>query len=801
MMIADLRYAIRALSANRWFTAAAVLTLALGIGANTAIFSVLYGVLLKPLPYADASRLIRIAEGRPGMSLNVSYPNFIDWRARNHVFSDMAIFNTLGSVVLPAQSTTADVYPSGTCEARIFSVLGVQAARGRVFTTAEEKPDTPVVAVVSDRVWRSAFGGDPGVVGRAVRMDEDLVTIVGVLPPGLRPFNVDVWFPMRHLSAMQLDRANHPGFAVIARLRDGIELTAARGEMDAIAQSLAREYPSSNRDMGVTLTPLLDSVTQSVRPALTTLMAAVCVLLLIACANVANLLLAKGLRRERETSIRGALGASRARLARLFLIEGLTLGISGATAGLLLAAWSVRLLRAVPGLVLPRLADIAVDPAVLAFALALGIVTALLFGFAPAIHLSRVDLMRMLRLGSSADTTTPATSRLRSGLVLLEVALLLVLLAGAGLMQRTLGNLAAINPGFDADRILAVRMQPPSSRYQDEGAIRTFADRVGEAVRQNPAVAGAAIVWPFDYTGFAWSPFITLTDRPFQSGREPSAQAAAVTPEYFATLGIPLLRGRNFGPEDRPGSPVGVIVSQTFVDRFLSGEDPIGKRVSALRIPQLQAMPIIGVVGDTRRGGMLKGFFPEMYVAYSQFPVAGATVVVRANGVVDPLALGNDAKVRIAGVDPAVAVLGVKRVGDALANSYSDRQTLSWLLSTFAVLALALTVLGIASVVSFSVAQRTTEIGVRMALGADRASVVRLMVRGIMMPVCGGVAAGLVVLVPSTRMLRAYLYGVGIADPLTLAAAVALLLGAALAAAYVPARRAASVDPLTALKA
>ncbi len=795
----DIRYALRALAASPMFTFAAVLALALGIGANTAIFTAVYGVLLKPLPYASPDRLVRISETRRGGSWNVAVPNYLDWRARNHVFSAMAIFNTSNRVIIGGDAAPADVFPAGTCETGMFAVMGVPAALGRTFVDDEARPGS-LVAIITDDVWRRRFGGDPSIVGRGVRMDEDVVTVVGVLPPGVRPFDVDVWFPHRpsQLSAMALDRANHPGFGVVARLRDGVSAEQAQQEMSAIGESLAREYPASNSGMGVRVLPMIDAIAGGIRPTLRLLMAAVAVLLLIACANVANLLLARGLRRERETSIRSALGASRARLVRLFLAEGLVLGLFAAAWGLLLAAWGVRLLRGVSGLALPRATDVAIDPNVLGFAAALGVGTAVLFALAPALQLSRVDLMRLLRQASSGDGSSPRSARVRSLLVAGQVALLIVLLSGAALMQRSLTRLAAVDVGFDADRVVSVPLRQLRSRYADDNAIRSFADVLLESTRTQQGVEGAALAWPFDYTGFTWAPNINLPERPFTPGSEPVAQTAAVTPGYFAVMGIPVIRGRDFGRQERPGAPVALIVNQTFASRFFPGEDPIGRRVTAMRIPEMQNMTIVGVVGDTRRGGILMGYTPEMYIAYAQFPQTGATLVVRAKG--DPLLLAGELKARVADVDPATAVGTIRRLTDVIARTYGDRRALSWLLALFASLALGLTVLGIASVVSFTVAQRIPEIGVRIALGANRADVIRLIVQNALYPVIAGAILGLIALMPLSRAYRSYLFGVSAADPLSLSAATVLLIVAAMGAAYVPARRAASIDPLNALR-
>jgi len=799
-MLADVRYAVRALAASPGFTAAAVLTLALGIGANTAIFTAVYGVLLKPLPYDEPDRLVRINETRRGGAWNVAVPNYLDWRARNHVFRDMAIFNTARRVVLPADGTPAELFPAGTCEINMFALMGIRPQHGRLFVESEQEPG-PLVAIITDEAWRRRFGGDAAIVGQSVRVDDDLVTVAGVLPPGVRPFDVDVWFPHRpkQLTAMQLDRANHPGFGVVARLRDGIDHETAQGEMSAIAESLAREYPASNAEMGARVMPMLDAVAGGIRPTLGLLMAAVAVLLLIACANVANLLLAKGLRRERETSIRSALGASRARLVRLFLVEGLALGIAAAIGGLLLAGWGVRLLRGVPGLTLPRAAEVSINLQVLGFTALLAVGTAVVFALAPALQLSRVDLMRVLRQGGTGDGSSRRSARLRSTLVAAEVALLVVLLTGAVLMQRSLTRLASVDVGIRADEVISVPLRQLQSRYDDEKMVLAFADRLLESARSQAGVAGAALAWPFDYTGFTWSPSVNLPDRPFSAGKEPVAQTAAVTPGYFAVMGIPILRGRDFNQSDRPGGPVSVIVNQTFVARFLGGEDPLGRRVSAMRIPELQNMTIVGVAGDTRRGGALSGYTPEIYVPYSQFPPASATLVVRAASG-DPLLLANDIRSRVASIDPATAIGTVRRLSDALARSYGDRRALSWLLSVFAALALGLTVIGIASVVSFTVAQRIPEIGVRMALGANGMDVIRLIIGHALYPVAAGVVTGLAVLVPLSRVYRAYLFGVSVADPASIGVAIGLIVIAAVGAAFVPAHRAAGLDPLRALR-
>ena len=800
-MISDLRYALRALAAAPGFAAAAVLTLALGIGANTAIFTAVYGVLLKPLPYGEPDRLVRVSETRRGSPWNVSWPNYLDWRARSHAFEEMAIFNTIGRATIAGSSGAPQVFVAGSCETNMFAVMGIAPAAGRLFTPDDAAANAPAVVVITDQAWRAVYGSDPAIVGRTVKLGDDEATLAGVLPPDVRPFDVDVWWPQRPtlLPVMALDRANHPGFGVVARLRRGLAVEDARRDLSAIAASLAREYPASNTDYGVTVRPMIDAVAGSARPMLRALMASVAVLLLIACANVANLLLAKGIRRERETSLRAALGASRAAIVRLFLVEGLLLGALGGVAGLLLAGWGVRLVRGVPGFALPRASEIAIDPHVLGFAVALGLATTALFALAPALQLSRIDLMRALRQSSNAATASGGQARVRWMLVAGEVALLVVLLAGATLMQRSLAKLAAVDLGFDASRLLVVSMQQPRSRYSSTAAISDFAfDLLGDLGRR-PGVSGAALAWPFDLTGASWAPNVNRLDRPFTPGREPAVRMAAITPGYFAVMGIPIHRGRDFGSGERLGGPVAAIVNETFVSRVFDGEDPIGRRVATLRIPALADMTIVGVVGDTRRAGVLGGYMPEVYVAFQQFPAVDATVLVRS--AADPLLVAGDVRARIAARDRSVAVGTMQRASDAVARTYGDRRALSWLLASFAGLALALTMLGIASVVAFTVAQRTAEIGVRLALGARPEEVVRLIVQGSLAPVLAGAAAGLLALVPLSRLLRSYLFDVSPLDPIALGAAAAVMMVSAALAAWVPARRASRVDPLVALRA
>jgi len=797
-MLHDLHYALRALTRTPGFTALAAMTLALGIGANTAIFSVIDTVLLQPLPYHEPDRLVRFEEGRVDYRLNISYPNFLDWRARAKAFEDMAIFNSFGRAVV-ADGDRPEVVAAGTTEARLFRVLGVQPIAGRVFTDDEHKPGAERVAMISHRLWQRRYGADPSVVGRAVNIGGAPATIVGVLPPSFGVSSrTDVWYPLGpFISPMQMDRGSHPGFMVFARLRDGVEIEAARREMSAIAADLEREYPTTNHRMGVFVIPMADYVLGSARNVLLPLGGAVAFVLLIACANVSNVLLARGLRRARETALRSALGAGRWKLIRLFLAESVAIAIVGGSLGLLLGSWGVRAAHSLPGFSLYRASEVAVDGRVLLYTIALSFATVIVFGLAPALQLSRVDLMSSLRLGGAAAGGTRGR-RLRETLIAIEVALSLVLLVGAALMIRTIGRLSGVDAGYQPQGLVAVNLLQPSGPNAGERALQTV-DRLLQDVQAAPGVAGAAAAWPLDIVSFGWTPWINFPHKPYPEGREPSANTAAVTPTFFGVMGIPLRRGRLLSADDKPGAPTALVVNETFVRRFFADRDPIGARVTARGIPELANMVIVGVVGDTRRGDPTRAPAAEMYCAYAQFPTAGPTIVVRAASG-DALALAKVVDDRVAAIDAQTATFGARRLSDAIAERVGDRRLLSILLGLFAAVALALTIVGIAGVVSYVVAQRTQEIGVRMALGADAGAVIRLVLRGAMAPVAIGLVLGAAAIVPLTGAIRTFLFGVTPADPAALIAGCGALLLAATLAAYVPARRATRIDPLLALR-
>jgi putative ABC transport system permease protein len=635
----DLLYAFRTLRRAPGFTATATLTLALGIGANTAIFSMINAVLLKPLPYRDASRLVRLNEGRPGFELNVSYPNFLDWRARTRVFEDMAVYNPYGRAIVSGNGR-AEAVPASTAESRLFTLLGIQPAHGRLFSPDEEKRGGPAVVLLSHGLWLRRFGGSTTVVGQPITVSGSPMTVVGVLPPEFRIGTTELWYPLEQgIGPMQLERGNHPGFQVLARLREGVDVERAQREMSAIAADLERQYPATNHQMGVFVRPLLDSMISRVRPMLLLLGGAVAFLLLIACANVANVLLARGLRRERETAVRSALGASRLRIVRLFLTESLAVAAVGGTAGVLLAAWIVRALRTLPAFAMPRASDISVDATVLSYAVGLTILTSVIFGLAPALQLSRLQLTNALRQAGASAVASGHGRVLRAGLVTVEVALSLMLLVGAGLMLRTLAQLAAVNPGYVPEGLVTVNTQYPRSPLPNGEAGRQFAqfaDRLVDDLRRSPGISAAAVAWPLDLVGPSWAPFANFPDRPFPAGQEPAVQMASVSPSYFETMRIPLRTGRLFGAQDRGGAPVVAVINEEVVSRFLPEGDPVGRRMSLVGIPELQDVEIVGVVGNTLRGTMasipftrlIQGFLFQVTPTDPLTLAAGAVMLV-----------------------------------------------------------------------------------------------------------------------------------------------------------------------------
>ncbi|HEU4563113.1 MAG TPA: ABC transporter permease [Gemmatimonadaceae bacterium] len=794
-LLQDLRYALRSLVRRPGFTAIVVLTLAIGIGANSAIFSVVNGVLLRPLPYREPERLVLLWTMLPNFGREtVSLPDFRDWRDQGRSFTDVAaLANSSFSVSGEGEPERVD---AAYVTANFFHTLGVPLARGRAFTPQEEVENSRVV-IVSHGFWQRRLGARPGVVGEPLSLSGVPYTIVGIAPEGLR---VDgehqLWVPLNTADQKAPRRGDF--LTVIARLRPGVTIEGAQAELSGIMHRLARQYPQTNDGVDAQVMSLREQVVGGIRPALLVFMGAVALVLLIACANVANLMLARAAGRDREMAVRAALGAGRGRLVRQMLTESIVLALAGAALGLVLAVWGVAALRrASPGN-LPRVDAIAVDGRVLAFTLLLAVGVGVLFGLAPALRLSAHALAARLRDGMRGIAGGTGLREMRGLLVLAEVALAVMLLAGAGLLIRSFDKLQRVDLGVRPDGVLTAFMVPPRVRYEEMPQVAAFYDRLLEALRRAPAAREVALASDVPLSGGAsyWS--FRVEGRP-QAGpgqSEPDAQPYTVTPGFFRALSIPVVRGRVFTDQDREGAVRVAVVNQTLARKHFPGADPIGHRIST---DGESWYTIVGIVGDTRQTEVSGEPYAQMYFPYAQRPTRAMMVVMRTDG--DPIAATGALKQAVKAVDADIAVARISSMRQLIDRAIAQPRVNTVLLGIFAAVALLLAAVGIYGVTSYAVAQRTREIGVRMALGAHPGDVLRLVVRQGMAPVLLGLAAGLVAALAATRVMRTLLFGVSAGDPLTFGAITIVLGAIALLAAVLPARRAARVDPIEALRA
>ena len=799
ILLRDLRVAVRQLRRTPAFTVAAVGCLALGIGANTAIFSAVDGVLLRPLPFPESDRLVTIwgyhaSIGRESASL----PDFLDWRRDSRSFVDMTArantqFNLTGA-------GEPEVVRGALVTANYFRVLGSPIPFGRGFRDDEERRGAARVAVLSDGFWQREFGGRADALGRQIVLGGVPYTIVGVGARGLSvPQEVDVWAPLT--TDTILGRRND-FLEVVGRLAPGADLSQAREELGTIARRLAHEYPGSNSGWGVDLVGLQERIVGEIRPALLVFMGAVGLVLLIACANVANLMLARVATREREVTIRAALGASRRRLVRQLLTESVVLSLVGGALGLGLAVWGVRALQALEPGTIPRLDEIAVNGGALAFALGLSVVTGLLFGVAPAVRLMRYDLRGGLAEGGRGMAGRRSAGRTRSLLVLAEVALACVLLVGAALLLTSFVRLQGVDPGFAPSGILTARVTLPRARYDDSVRQSAFVDALLAQARRLPGVRSAAVAsdaplgdgppyWSFAVGGVEQPPPEVVQD----------AVVFRTTPEYFRTFAIPLLRGRLYEASDRGDAAPVAVVSEALAHRYWPDRTPLGARIT-LGDPEDSTsvwMTVVGVVGDVRQEGPAAAAYPQLYLPLAQVSSRSLLIALRTSG--DPLALTPALKHAVAGIDPNLALGRVATMDERVAGVLARPRVNALLLGGFAATALVLAALGIYGVIAYGVVQRTRELGIRMALGARSDDVLRLVLRQGMMPVLAGLALGLGGAAVASRVLRGLLFGVGGTDPIIYACVAAFLTAVALLASYLPARRAALADPVVALRA
>jgi len=797
----DLRYGLRQLRRNPGFTIVAVLTLALGIGANTAIFTVVNTVLLRPLPYRDPGRLVWAAERFPhvhGGAVVIS-PDFIAWKDSNQVFEQIGAFGGEGGANLTGAGEPARVNVINIT-AGLFPMLGVQPILGRTFTPDEDKQGQNHVALISERLWRTRFGAHREALGKTIHLDGNSYMVVGVMPSSLQYPAADVWTPIA-LNTPQFS-AHSPNWSilrVIGRLTPGATPGQARSDLQLITEQMNTQYPPQaarfRAHVKVEVIPLHQILVRNVRSLLLVLLGAVGFVLLIACANVANLLLSRAAARGREMAVRAALGAARARLIRQLLTESLALAVTGGALGFFAGVWAVQLLKK---LIPPNLpSEISLDIRVFGFVIGIALLAVILFGLVPALAASRANVSEALKAGGAHAGTGGGTHRLRNLLVVGEVSLSLVLLIGAGLLARSFVRLSRVNLGFDPNHLLLASVWRPVTPGLDAVSQAAFFHGVLKKVRELPGVMRVAAT-----THYPLSMFNELTGRLTIQGegsiRVPQPiSVASISPDYFRTMGIPLLKGRVFDDHDANSAPKVVIVDETLAREVFKGRDPVGRRISSGE-PNGSWRTVVGVVADTRNYTLEEQPWPEIFTPYRQEPRYFMTFVIRTSG--DPLALAGAVRKAVQSLDKDQPVSSVQSMTEMIASSTAPQWLRMMLLGLFALLALTLAAIGIFGVMAYSVNQRTHEIGIRMALGAERRDVLKMVVgQGLKLALIG-VVIGIVGALVLTRFLSSLLYGVKPTDPLTFVAVSLLLIAVALVACYIPARRAAKVDPMVALR-
>jgi putative ABC transport system permease protein len=805
-LLQDMRYGFRVLAKRPGFTAVAVLALALGIGANTAIFSVVNAVLLRPLPYKEPERLAVVWEtvSQAGQEMNkrneVAMGNFRDWRAQNQVFEQLAALSyasvNMTGIAEPERIQGAVVTTN------LFQVLGVEPAAGRSFLPEEEKVGGPRVVVLSQGLWQRRFGADPTLLGRTLTLNGNQFTVVGIMPPAFQlqfpsSMQVDMWLPMR-IDASDTDRQAHYLY-VLGRLKPGASIEQAQAGMTSIVGQLQGQYPETNADRGANVVALHKQLVGNVQPYLYVLFGAVGFVLLIACVNVANLLLARVAARYKEVAIRIALGASRWRMIRQLLTESLMLSTLGGLLGLLLAYWGIDLLIALTPPDVPRLNEIGLHGPVFGWTLLISLLTGVLFGLAPALQASKPDLNESLKESGGRTSGGLSRSRLRNLLVVSEVALALVLLIGAGLMIKSFMRLQQVNPGFKPKNLLTMNISLPRQKYKEKQQANIFFDQLFERVKALPGVESVGGIDPLplsdssETTGFVFEggPALAPADRPEVGDH-------VITADYFRAMRIPVLKGRSFNEQDREETPRAVVINEAMARRYWPNGDAIGKRIGFDEADKQIWWEVVGIVGNVRHQSLDAEAKPEVYFPYRQSPRNFMTVVVRTSS--DPSLLVSALRDQVLAVDRDQPVFDIKTMEQRIAKSVAPSRFIMLLLAVFSALALALSAIGVYGVMAYLVSQRTHEIGIRMALGAQARDVLRMIVRQGMTLAVAGVVLGLIAAFALTRLMSSLLYEVTATDPLTFACVSALLMMVALLACYIPARRATKVDPMVALR-
>jgi len=795
----DLRFAVRVLLRQPGFAVVAVLTLALGIGANSAIFSVVNAVLLRPLPFHEPGKLIKIWESLPqGGFGTVSVPNLKDWREQNDVFTGIAAWQSAGLSLHGADSPERVL--AATVSANFFDVVGVGPQLGRSFQAGEDEQGKNRLVVLSQALWQRNFGADAAIVGRNILLGGESYTVAGVMPANFRyPSRLtELWVPLDLTPTQQSARGNHFLLAM-GRLKPGVTEAQAREQMVAIARRLEQQYPDNQAGRGVRLIPLQEEMVQNIRPALLVLLCAVGFVLLIACTNVANLMLARATARRREIAIRSALGAGRWQLTKQLLTESLLLSFTGGALGLLLAKFGVGALLVLAATVLPRAHEVALDWRVLAFTSIIAVLTGVLMGLAPALQSAKVYLQNALKEGGNAIGGAQG-NRLRGALVVVEVALALVLLVGAGLLIKSFVRLQQMETGLRPENVLTLGITLPQAKYSTPEAAINFFRQLLERTTTMPGVqaAGTINMLPMQLWGTNGDIYIE-GDPPYPPGREPIAELRMVSPDYFRALGIPLVAGRFFDARDQWAAEPVIIINQALARRYLPNQNPVGKRLGR---DGNTWMTIVGVVADVRQSGLTQDSRPETYTPSAQPTSFGshssASLVVRTS--TDPNALVAALRNEVRNLDPNQLIYNIKTMETVIADSISDRRLNMTLLGVFSAVALLLAVIGIYSVMAYTVTQSTREIGIRMALGAQPLDVLKLVIGNGLLLTLIGVGVGLAGAFGLTRLMAGLLYGVTATDPLTFVAVPLLLVFVAVLACYLPARRATKTDPLIALR-
>jgi putative ABC transport system permease protein len=795
----DVRFGLLMMRKNPGFTLVALLTLVLGIGANTAIFSVVNSVLLRPLPYEGAEQLVRIHSSKPPQfdQFPISPGDFMEWQEQTKSFEQIAAYFT-GPPLILTGSGDPEQFEGAHVSASAFPLLRVAPLMGRTFLPEEEGLGNDQVVVLSYGLWQRRFGADPRIIGQPVRLSDQSYTVIGVMPANFKfpSDRTEAWVPTGFAPD---DRDKHGAhyLSVLARLKPGVGVQQSQAEIDTVGRRLAEQYPDSNAGWNFKVVTWQEDIVGPIKPALLLVSGAVLFVLLIACVNVTNLLLARAAARSREMSIRAALGASRGQIVRQLLTESLVLSLIGGALGLLLTIWGVKLLLALASETLPVVNGVTVDGRVLGFTLILSLLTGVIFGLVPALQVSTPNLTESLKEGGRGGTEGVGRSRLRKLLVVSEVVLALVLLIGAGLLIRSFLRLRDVNPGFNSRNVLTMKISLPRTRYPEEAQQAAFFEKVLQNVSTLPGVQTAAAVAPLPFDGDMNYDFV-IEGRPAITAAEtPSANYYLISPDYFRVMGVPLLKGRPFNERDRKGVPRVAIINETMARKYFPGEDPIGKRINVTNGSDV-LREIVGVSGDVKQYGLDDETKSQIYEPYLQEPFFVMTLAVRTEG--DPMILKGQVYGKVLSIDKEQPVTGVRTLDSIVAESLARRRFTMALFSIFAAVALTLATIGIYGVMSYLVSQRTHEIGIRMTLGAQAGDIMKLVVgQGVLLVVIGTVI-GLLAAFALTRVMSSLLFGVSATDFMTFALVSVLLFVVAILASYIPARRAMRVDPMTAMR-